>query len=158
MEGMPRAEIERRIPELLEFTQLGAHAKKLVGAYSGGMKQRLSLAVAMIHSPQVLVLDEPTVGIDPAHRASIWDEFELLAGQLQADAKAKQEEIRQAIAEKRAEVERSAASAQAAQPELDRQRQPSGAINGSKHGFASSRIRITEAKYATLLLSTAEPS
>lgn len=79
MEKMPRAEIERRIPELLEFTQLGAHAKKLVGAYSGGMKQRLSLAVAMIHSPQVLVLDEPTVGIDPAHRARIWNEFERLA-------------------------------------------------------------------------------
>ena len=81
MNKMTRAQIDERVPELLDFVRLSDHAKKLVSAYSGGMKQRLSLAVALIHDPDVLVLDEPTVGIDPAHLASIWDEFHRLATQ-----------------------------------------------------------------------------
>lgn len=81
MNKMTRAQIDERVPVLLDFVRLSDHAKKLVSAYSGGMKQRLSLAVALIHDPDVLVLDEPTVGIDPAHRASIWDEFGRLADQ-----------------------------------------------------------------------------
>jgi ABC-2 type transport system ATP-binding protein len=55
-----------RIPELLEFVGLEEHAKRKIGEYSKGMKHRISLARALIHDPQVLILDEPTMGLDPA--------------------------------------------------------------------------------------------
>ena len=55
-----------RIPELLEFVGLSEHAKRRIGEYSKGMKHRISLARALIHDPQVLILDEPTMGLDPA--------------------------------------------------------------------------------------------
>jgi ABC-2 type transport system ATP-binding protein len=55
-----------RIPELLEFVGLEEHAKRKIGEYSKGMKHRISLARALIHDPKVLILDEPTMGLDPA--------------------------------------------------------------------------------------------
>lgn len=78
MQGMTRKQIAVRSKEMLAFGRLQADARKLVSAYSGGMKRRLSLAVAMLHSPDLLVLDEPTVGLDPDHRKRIWERFEQL--------------------------------------------------------------------------------
>ncbi|MBN3526944.1 ABC transporter ATP-binding protein [Paenibacillus apiarius] len=65
----------KRIAYAAELVQLTPHLSKKVRAYSGGMKRRLSLAIALVHDPQVLVLDEPTVGIDPELRLSIWEEL-----------------------------------------------------------------------------------
>lgn len=78
MAGMSKASIISRIDDILSFTRLEADRKRMVGTFSGGMKRRLSLAVAMLHEPDILVLDEPTVGLDPDHRRRIWNEFERL--------------------------------------------------------------------------------
>jgi ABC-2 type transport system ATP-binding protein len=69
----------KRMQEVMELVNLSDHLKRPVGSYSGGMKRRLSLAIALMHEPEVLILDEPTVGIDPVLRKSIWDEFETLS-------------------------------------------------------------------------------
>ncbi len=66
---------KNRALELLSLMDLEKDANKAVKKYSGGMKRRLSLAIALIHSPQILILDEPTVGIDPVLRNSFWHEF-----------------------------------------------------------------------------------
>ena len=68
----------KRIRNLLEFLELSAHKNKLARDLSGGMKRRLSLAATMIHSPELLFLDEPTAGIDPVLRRKIWDYFKDL--------------------------------------------------------------------------------
>jgi ABC-2 type transport system ATP-binding protein len=63
-----------RASELLELVGLADAADRLVRAYSGGMKRRLDLATALVHEPEVLFLDEPTTGLDPASRVTVWDE------------------------------------------------------------------------------------
>lgn len=65
----------KRFDEVMTLVNLSDDKNKIVGAYSGGMKRRLSLAMAILHKPPVLILDEPTVGIDPLLRKSIWDEL-----------------------------------------------------------------------------------
>ncbi|TDK63906.1 ABC transporter ATP-binding protein [Bacillus salipaludis] len=70
-----KREQKKRIAYAADLVNLTADLKKKVHAYSGGMKRRLSLAVAMIQDPDVLILDEPTVGIDPELRLSIWSEL-----------------------------------------------------------------------------------
>ncbi|MEK3979532.1 ABC transporter ATP-binding protein [Psychrobacillus sp. FSL K6-2836] len=69
---------KKRIAYVAHLVNLTAHLSKRVENYSGGMKRRLSLAVALIHDPQIIILDEPTVGIDPALRKSIWAEINRL--------------------------------------------------------------------------------
>ncbi|WP_067727905.1 ABC transporter ATP-binding protein [Oceanobacillus damuensis] len=64
-----------RISEVMQIVDLSGHLNKLVSNYSGGMKRRLSLAIALLHEPEMLILDEPTVGIDPVLRKSIWEAF-----------------------------------------------------------------------------------
>lgn len=70
--------LKRRIDEVLELVKLSDDRKKYVANYSGGMKKRLSLAAALINNPKVLLLDEPTVGIDPILRRTIWDKLKNL--------------------------------------------------------------------------------
>ncbi|MDN4070845.1 ABC transporter ATP-binding protein [Paenibacillus vini] len=72
----PRRKI--RIREVMEIVALGDDLHNRVDQYSGGMKRRLSLAIALLHEPPLLVLDEPTVGIDPLLRQSIWSELKAL--------------------------------------------------------------------------------
>lgn len=76
--ALPRAQREARIAEALAFTGLTDAAHKLVRTYSGGMVRRLELAQAMLHRPRVLFLDEPTIGLDPVARHSVWDRLNLL--------------------------------------------------------------------------------
>ncbi|MFK4996639.1 ATP-binding cassette domain-containing protein [Bacillus sp. N9] len=59
----------------MEIVDLNDHLTKLVSNYSGGMKRRLSLAISLLHQPDILILDEPTVGIDPVLRKNIWEAF-----------------------------------------------------------------------------------
>src|SRR5207302_7836751 len=68
------SEAATRAQELLELVELTEAADRRIKSYSGGMKRRLDLASALVHEPQVLFLDEPTTGLDPASRLTIWDE------------------------------------------------------------------------------------
>ena len=76
--GLHGKEQNRRIQEILERVDLADRADDVVGNFSGGMKQRLSLACALVHYPRLAVLDEPTVGVDPELRRSFWDYFARL--------------------------------------------------------------------------------
>ncbi len=69
---LPRRQRDRRIAELIELMGMGDWIDRRCGSYSGGMRRRLDLAAGLLHSPQVLVLDEPTVGLDIESRAAIW--------------------------------------------------------------------------------------
>lgn len=77
--GLKGAYLEERIAYAADIVAFGKDLDKRVGSYSGGMKRRLSLAAALLHNPDILILDEPTVGIDPLLRKSIWDELYRLA-------------------------------------------------------------------------------
>ncbi|SUA90541.1 Daunorubicin/doxorubicin resistance ATP-binding protein DrrA [Pandoraea pulmonicola] len=76
--GLSRAEIRERVPALLAFARLEAKADARVGQLSGGMKRRLTLARALINNPDLLVLDEPTTGLDPQARHLIWERLKSL--------------------------------------------------------------------------------
>ncbi len=77
--GLQGKRLKQRIEETMTLVGLTDALKRPVGAYSGGMKRRLSLAIALLHEPEVLLLDEPTVGIDPVLRKSIWEQFVKLS-------------------------------------------------------------------------------
>lgn len=68
----------KRITEMLERVDLADRANDVVGTFSGGMRQRLSLACALVHHPSLVLLDEPTVGVDPELRRTFWDYFHQL--------------------------------------------------------------------------------
>jgi ABC-2 type transport system ATP-binding protein len=72
--GLPRAEIPTRISRVLEMVDLADRRKDLVGTFSGGMARRLEIARGLMHAPEVLFLDEPTLGLDPQTRARIWED------------------------------------------------------------------------------------
>jgi ABC-2 type transport system ATP-binding protein len=72
--GMNGREAAQRAVELLELVELTEAADRPIKGYSGGMKRRLDLASALVHEPEVLFLDEPTTGLDPASRLTVWDE------------------------------------------------------------------------------------
>jgi ABC-2 type transport system ATP-binding protein len=73
--GTSRAAAQDRAQELLELVDLVDAADRRIKGYSGGMKRRLDLASALVHEPEVLFLDEPTTGLDPASRLTVWDEM-----------------------------------------------------------------------------------
>jgi ABC-2 type transport system ATP-binding protein len=79
LHGLPRAERVARGNALIERVGLADAADRKVAGYSGGMKRRLDLALALVHGPRVLFLDEPTTGLDPQSRAALWDEVARLA-------------------------------------------------------------------------------
>jgi ABC-2 type transport system ATP-binding protein len=72
-------DVSRRVDEALDRLGLGARRKQLAGQLSGGWKQRLALAAATLHEPRLLLLDEPTAGVDPQARRDFWDEIHRLA-------------------------------------------------------------------------------
>ena len=72
--GLSRSRVDERIAELSRLIDIGDAMDRLIGTYSGGMKRRLDLAAALIHTPEILFLDEPTTGLDPISRARIWEE------------------------------------------------------------------------------------
>jgi len=71
--GIPRSVVAKRADELLEFAQLADRAKAKVDDLSGGMKRRLTIARALVNEPKILLLDEPTTGLDPQARHILWD-------------------------------------------------------------------------------------
>ena len=73
LHGVSAAERRRRYPQLLEMTALGPFTERLAGRLSGGMKQKLGLACTLVREPDLLLLDEPTVGVDPLSRRELWD-------------------------------------------------------------------------------------
>src|SRR5947199_4340784 len=79
LQGLPGDERRRRATALLERVGLTEAADRRVGGYSGGMKRRLDLALALLHGPRILFLDEPTTGLDIQSRAALWDEVARLA-------------------------------------------------------------------------------
>jgi ABC-2 type transport system ATP-binding protein len=79
MHGIPKAEAQRRGDELIERVGLTDAADRKVGGYSGGMRRRLDLALALVHGPRILFLDEPTTGLDVQSRSALWDEVARLS-------------------------------------------------------------------------------
>jgi ABC-2 type transport system ATP-binding protein len=79
LQGLSKQDRERRAGELLKRVGLTEAADRRVGGYSGGMKRRLDLALALVHNPKILFLDEPTTGLDIQSRTALWEEVERLA-------------------------------------------------------------------------------
>jgi ABC-2 type transport system ATP-binding protein len=78
--GLNAVHATERASELLELVELEDAADRVIKGYSGGMQRRLDLAAALVHEPEVLFLDEPTTGLDPASRLTIWEELRRING------------------------------------------------------------------------------
>jgi ABC-2 type transport system ATP-binding protein len=76
--GLDRATLSARAAELLEFARLAEHRDRLAAQLSGGMQQKLTLLCAVLHRPPILLLDEPTTGVDPLSRRDFWELIEVL--------------------------------------------------------------------------------
>ena len=80
--GLTRPEAEQRLEDMRRLVDIGDALDRRVGTYSGGMTRRLDLAVALVHNPEVLFLDEPTTGLDPVSRAKVWEEVRYVNDEL----------------------------------------------------------------------------
>jgi ABC-2 type transport system ATP-binding protein len=80
--GLRPHEVEQRVADLARLVDIGEALDRLISTYSGGMKRRLDLAAALVHNPEVLFLDEPTTGLDPVSRATVWEEVRALNSDL----------------------------------------------------------------------------
>jgi ABC-2 type transport system ATP-binding protein len=80
--GLSGKETNQRIADLLAMVDIGESIDRLIGTYSGGMKRRLDLAASLLHNPEVLFMDEPTTGLDPISRATVWEELSLINREL----------------------------------------------------------------------------
>ena len=80
--GLSKAEVSDRLDDLRGLVDIGDALDRRIGTYSGGMKRRLDLAAALVHNPEVLFLDEPTTGLDPASRLKVWEEVRRLNDEL----------------------------------------------------------------------------
>ena len=80
--GLPKRAMPKRVEELGELVDLTDALDRPISGYSGGMKRRLDLAAALVHNPQILFLDEPTTGLDPISRTSVWEEVRRLNNEL----------------------------------------------------------------------------
>ena len=81
LQGLPRSQRKNRFDRLMSFTGLGPFGKRLAGRLSGGMKQKLGLACTLVRPPPLLLLDEPSVGVDPVSRRELWDIVQALVGE-----------------------------------------------------------------------------
>jgi len=80
--GLPKRAMAKRVTELGELIDLADALDRPIATYSGGMKRRLDLVTALVHNPEILFLDEPTTGLDPISRVTVWDEVRRLNDQL----------------------------------------------------------------------------
>jgi ABC-2 type transport system ATP-binding protein len=80
--GLRTREIRERLDAVLDLVNIGSSIDRRIGTYSGGMKRRLDLAAALVHNPEILFLDEPTTGLDPASRETVWNEVRRLNDEL----------------------------------------------------------------------------
>jgi ABC-2 type transport system ATP-binding protein len=79
--GMNASDAKARADALIALVDLGGAADRVIKGYSGGMERRLDLAAALVHEPEVLFLDEPTTGLDPASRLTVWEELRRINGE-----------------------------------------------------------------------------
>ncbi len=79
--GIPKDKVKEKVQEALKLAQLENRANDLVGTFSGGMKRRLALVRAMLHDPEIIILDEPTLGVDIQNRNEIWQKILKMKGQ-----------------------------------------------------------------------------
>ncbi len=80
--GLPKGAMAQRVEELGELIDLSDALDRAIGTYSGGMRRRLDLAAALVHNPEILFLDEPTTGLDPVSRITVWNEVRRLNAEL----------------------------------------------------------------------------